>query len=86
MGVREVVSTLIELVRLMRTRRYLAPRPLDAIDSIGLRVEELATQFDSRTMAICEDREITWGAFNALANRYAHALARRGSGHGDVVS
>ena len=86
MRVREVFSTLIELVKLMRTRRYLAPRPLDTIDSIALRVEELATQYADRTMLIFEGREITWAAFNALANRYANALKRRGIGHGDVVS
>ena len=86
MGVREVFSTLIELVRLMRTRRYLAPRPLDTVDSIGMRIEALTTQFGPRTMTIFEGREITWAEFNALANRYAHALERRGIGHGDVVS
>src|SRR5262249_38788773 len=86
MGVRDVFFTLVELVRLIRTRRYLAPRPLDTIDSIGLRVEDLATRFGARTMTIFEDREITWAEFNALANRYAHALAKRGVGHGDVVS
>jgi len=86
MRVGEVFSTLIELVKLMRTRRYLAPRALDTIDSIGLRVEELATKFADRTMVIFEGREITWAEFNALANRYANALKRRGIGHGDVVS
>jgi citronellyl-CoA synthetase len=86
MGVREVFSTLIELVRLLRTRRHLAPRPLDTIDSIGLRVEELATRFAGRTMVIFEGREITWAEFNVLANRYANTLKQRGIGHGDIVS
>ncbi|HET6472076.1 MAG TPA: long-chain-acyl-CoA synthetase [Pseudomonadales bacterium] len=85
-GVREVFSTLIELVRLLRTRKYLAPRPLDTIDSIGARVEDLAVRLGDRTMLIFEGREITWNQFNALANRYANVLKGRGIAHGDVVS
>ena len=37
-------------------------------------------------MLLFEGRQMTWREFNALANRYAHALKARGIGHGDVVS
>ena len=86
MGVREYFFTLKELVGVMRNRRYLAPRPTDTIDSVGLKVEETAARFGDRTMILFEGREITWKAFNELANRYAHALKARGIGHGDIVS
>ena len=86
MGAREYYYTLKELVGVMRTRRYLAPRPLDEIDSVGLKVEENAARIGARPMILFEGREVTWSEFNALANRYAHTLKSRGIGHGDVVS
>ena len=69
MGVREYFSTLREFVGLLRNRRYLAPRPLDTLDSVGLKVEETAARFGDRTMLLFEGRQITWSEFNALANR-----------------
>ncbi len=86
MGVMEVFSTLKELIGVMRVRRHIAPRPLTTIDSIGLRVEELAQRFGDRTMIVFEGRRMTWSQFNALANRYARALKRGGIVPGDVVS
>ena len=86
MGIREYFVTLKELISVMRNRRYLAPRPLDTIDSIGLKVEETAARFGDRTMILFEGRQLTWKEFNELANRYAHALKSRGIGHGDIVS
>ena len=86
MGVREYFITLKELVSVLRNRRYLAPRPIDTIDSIGLKLEETAARFGDRTMILFEDRQLTWKEFNELANRYAHALKARGIGHGDIVS
>ncbi len=86
MGAREYFYTLKELVGVMRTRRYLAPRPLDAIDSVGLKVEENAARIGARPMILFEGRQVSWSEFNALANRYAHTLKARGIGHGDIVS
>ena len=86
MGVREYFSTFKELIGVLRTRRYLAPRPLATIDSIGARVEENAARFGDRPMVLFEGRELTWRQFNELANRYAHALKARSIGYGDVVS
>ena len=86
MGVREYFATLKEFIGVLRNRRVLAPRPLDTIDSVGLKVEETAARFGERTMILFEGRQITWSEFNELANRYAHALKSRGIGHGDIVS
>ena len=86
MGLREYFSTLKELVGVLRTRRHLAPRPLETVDSIGLKVEQNAVRFGNRPMILFEGRELTWTDFNALANRYANALKVRGIGRGDVVS
>jgi citronellyl-CoA synthetase len=86
MAIREYFVTLKELISVMRNRRYLAPRPLDTIDSIGLKLEETAARFGERTMILFEGRQVTWKEFNELANRYAHALKARGIGHGDIVS
>jgi citronellyl-CoA synthetase len=86
MGVREYFSTLKEFVGLLRNRRYLAPRPADTLDSVGLKLEETAAKFGDRTMLLFEGRQITWKEFNALANQFAHALKARGIGHGDIVS
>jgi len=86
MSVREYFSTLKELIGVLRTRRYLVPRPLETIDSIGLKIEENAVRFGDRPMILFEGRQINWKEFNELSNRYAHALKRRGIGHGDVVS
>lgn len=86
MGAREYFVTLKELVSVMRNRSYLAPRPIDTIDSIGLKLEETAARFGDRPMILFEGRQITWKEFNELANRYAHALKARGIGHGDIVS
>jgi len=86
MSVREYFSTLKELIGVLRTRRFLALRPMETIDSIGLKIEENAVRFGDRPMILFERRQINWSEFNALSNRYAHALKRRGIGHGDVVS
>ncbi len=82
----EVVSTLKELVGVMRARKHLAPQPPDTIDSIGRKVELNAARFGDRAMLLFEGETVTWGEFNALANRYANALKAHGIGHGDAVS
>ncbi len=86
MGVREYFSTLWSFVGVLRNRRYLAPRPLDTLDSVGLKLEETAARFGDRTMLLFEGRQITWKEFNGLTNRFAHSLKARGIGHGDIVS
>ncbi|HEY6597725.1 MAG TPA: AMP-binding protein, partial [Pseudomonadales bacterium] len=86
MGAREFFSTLKEFVGLLRMRKFLAPRSLDDIDSMGLRVEEMAARIGARPMILFEGRQVSWSEFNALTNRYAHSLKSRGIGHGDIVS
>jgi len=86
MRVGEFFSTLKELGATVVASRQLKPRPLDTIDSIGLKVEENAARFGARPMLLFEGHTLTWGEFNALANRYAHALKARGIGYGDTVS
>jgi citronellyl-CoA synthetase len=86
MGVREYFTTLKQFIGVLRNRRVLAPRPVDTIDSVGLKLEETAARFAERPMILFEGRQVTWGEFNELANRYAHALKSRGIEHGDIVS
>ena len=54
MGVREYFSTFKEFVGVLRNRRYLAPRPADTLDSVGLKLEETAAKFGDRTMLLFE--------------------------------
>jgi citronellyl-CoA synthetase len=86
MGVVEVFSTLKELGATLVASRHLKLRPLDTIDSIGLKVEQNADRYGARPMVAFEGRTLTWAEFNAMANRYAHALKARGIGYGDTVS
>ena len=88
MGVREYFSTLKEFVgAAAQSRSYLAPRPLDTLDSVGLKVEETAARIRRPDDAVCSKVARSRGASSMrIANRYAHALKARGIGHGDIVS
>ena len=85
-GLKGLLSACREIGTVIAAARHLKPRAASVIDSIGLRVEENARTFGDRPMMLFEGSTITWGDFNALANRYAHGLAKRGVGRGDTVS
>ncbi len=53
--------------------------------SIGLFFQRAARRHPDRPFLKFEGRVYTWGEANAEVNRYAHVLAERGVGRGDVV-
>ncbi|WP_280358222.1 long-chain-acyl-CoA synthetase [Nocardia otitidiscaviarum] len=53
--------------------------------SIGLFFQRAARRHPDRPFLKFEGRVYTWGEANAEVNRYAHVLAGRGVGRGDVV-
>ncbi len=57
-------------------------RPL----SIASFVERNARRHASRPALVTAGEALTWRQFNRLANRFAHGLADRGIGRGDVVA
>lgn len=85
-GLKGVWSAFKEIGTVVAAVRHLKPRAASITDSIGSRVEHNARTFGNRPMILFEGKTITWADFNALANRYAHGLARRGVGKGDTVS
>ncbi len=86
MGVREVVSTVAEVGRLLSLARKLSPPPpLDKIDNYPLRIEGHAQRIPDHPMMIFEGQSLTWREYNARANKYAHAFKSLGIGKGDVV-
>ena len=86
MGIREVVSVLREVPTLLAVKKGLQPRPLEEKDCLGAVVERTARDCGGLSAIVCEGESITWGEFNALANRYAHFLKDVGLGVGDTVS
>ncbi len=86
MGIRDTLSTLAQLPRLLALKRQLKPRSLTEKDCFARLVERNAEQFGERPAILFEGRSITWAEFNALANRYANWLKARGTQRGDVVS
>ena len=85
MGIRDIVSTLAEVPALLALKRGLKPLPPDTRDSPAAQVERNAAQHGDCAALVCEGRAWTWSAFNAEANRYAHALAAAGLKRGDTV-
>ena len=86
MGIVDVARTLAQVPTLLKLKRGMVPRPLDAVDSIALQVEDNAERFGQRSAVVFEGRELNWQEFNALANQYAHTLKSEGVTRGDTVS
>ena len=86
MPVAEVFRTLRDVTAILRVRKFLAPRPPETIDSIGLRVEQNAARSGTRPALLFEGRSVTWSELNALANRFASVFRARGVRAGDAVS
>ena len=85
-GLKGLLSAFKEVGTVVAAARHLKPRAASIEDSIGSRVEQNARAFGDRPMILFEGATITWAEFNALANRYAGGLAKRGVGKGDTVS
>ena len=86
MPIGEVLKTLRDVTAILRVRKFLAPRPPETIDSIGLRVEQNAARVGARPALLFEGRTVTWSELNALANRYSAVFRERGVRSGDAVS
>jgi citronellyl-CoA synthetase len=86
MGIVDTARTLAQVPTLLALKKGMQPRPLDAKDCIGTLVERTAALHPERTAIIFEGQQVTWQAFNALANRYAHAFKRQGLTRGDTAS
>jgi fatty-acyl-CoA synthase len=54
--------------------------------TVGDRIEEKARAHPERTFVLFEERRLTYGAFNAEANRVAHAMRAHGLATGDVAA
>ena len=86
MGLRDVVSTLVQVPTLLKLKKGMQPRPYSERDCMARCVERNAEHFGERPAIIFEGRTLTWAEFNQQANRYANQLAARGVQKGDVVS
>jgi amino acid adenylation domain-containing protein/thioester reductase-like protein len=49
-------------------------------------LQHVAERYWDKTALKCADKELTFGELNQLANQFAHVLAGRGIGRGDLVS
>ena len=86
MGILDVARTLTHVPTLLKLKKGMVPRPMDVVDSFGLRVEGNAANYPNNNAITFEGQEVTWSEFNQLANRYAHYLQSIGVSRGDVVS
>jgi citronellyl-CoA synthetase len=83
---KQALTTGLAIATAVPEIRHFRPRPDDTVDSLGLRLERNARDYPDQIAVLFEGRELSWGELNALANRYAHCLRKRGVGHGDCVS
>jgi citronellyl-CoA synthetase len=82
----EVFTTTKELGGLLRRIRYAVPALNKTANSLGQQVAANAEEHGEHTMILFEGKSIGWQSFNALANRYAHALKADGVSTGDSIS
>lgn len=54
--------------------------------SLGLYIEEIASEQPNKLMLIFEGKEVTWGEFNGLANQLAHLFRKQGVKQHDCVA
>ena len=86
MGIVDVVKTLTKVPTLLQLKKGMQPQPDDTIGSMAGWVEDNAANLPNNSAIVFEGQEVTWGEFNALANRYANYLKAQGVNRGDTVS
>ena len=86
MGIRDVVSTLVQVPTLLKLKKGMQPRPLTDKDCIAVQVENHAQRLGEQVAVIFEGRTVSWAQLNAHANRYARTLQSIGIERGDTVS
>ena len=79
-------STLKDLMFLRRNKKLFIPSPFDTKDSYALRIQAHAANSPNHPCIEFEGKQISYGEFNALANRIARRLADCGVERGDVVA
>ena len=78
--------TLLDLIYLKRNESLFVPRPPETKDCYARHVESHAIQAPDHPCIEFEGRVVSYGEFNALANRIARRLEYRGLRRGDVVA
>ena len=84
-NIKEVFRVIADVARALPVVMAKLPASDDAA-SIALVFEDTVARHSDRNMIVFEGREITWGAFNQLANSLAHALLDRGIKRQDCVA
>ena len=86
MTIRSIASSLAQVPAMLSVAKALKPRPQTTVDSFAARVETQAQRYPENSAIIFEGRELSWKAFNAMSNRYAHALKGLGLRRGDCAA
>ena len=86
MGVRDVISTVVQLPALLQLKKAMTPRPPEEQGSLGELAERNATNLGDRTALVFEGESVTWSQFNVRANRFFGVLRDSGLEPGDSVS
>ena len=86
MGIVDVAKTLAQVPTLLTLKKGMQPRPLDTKDCVAAQVERTAAAYPDNIAMLFEGEQITWQAFNTLANRYAHAFKAQGLVPGNTAS
>ncbi|MDG2048378.1 MAG: long-chain-acyl-CoA synthetase [Halioglobus sp.] len=86
MGLKSILSTLVEVPTLLEVTKETKVRPLATADCLAARVERTAARFPRHPAVIFESQSLTWMELNAEANRCSNALRAHGLVAGDAVS
>ena len=86
MGIRDVVSTVVQLPALLQLKKAMESRPPEERGSLGELAERNAATFGDRPALVFEGATVTWAEFNARANRFAGTLQGAGLEPGDSLS
>jgi fatty-acyl-CoA synthase len=81
-----LVEDMIELPQFLRVKRALDRAGQGAFRTMGYVCRAQAEKVPDRVALRFEKEDVTFGAFNAGVNRYAHLLRSHGVGKGDVVN
>jgi len=79
-------AEVLDMFGVLRKGIKMRPLPRNTKLSLGLVIQEQAARTPNANMVVFEDQSISWGEFNALANRMAHYLKSHGVGKGDTIA
>ena len=84
-AIKNTIQIIIDLIRVLLVLAVKPPKVTDK-KSVGTIFEDTVAKYTDRTMILFEDRELSWGQFNALANRMARRLQALGLTRGHSVA